>query len=136
MISTVGGMSLDLLPLRQKILSKIKTRELEDEQEDKTVAEIEPEDEEVEVSGKVKENDPERLARVIINDIILYNVKEVENGLQNKDLYRTLKDTILQSKELYLSRFDDISSFERQLIETLAKGDKDALKGYKFETIQ
>ena len=76
------------------------------------------------------------MARVIINDIILYNEKEVQVGLDNKDLYRVLKDTILQSKELYLSRFDDLSAFEKHLIETLAKGDKEALKGYKFESIQ
>ncbi len=34
MISTVGEMSLDLLPLRQKILAKVKTKEFVEEIEE------------------------------------------------------------------------------------------------------
>ena len=59
-----------------------------------------------------KENDPERKARVIINDIILYNRNIVEEGRNKKNLYRLLEDTILQAKEEYMRKFNDLSSFE------------------------
>jgi len=132
-ISTVGEMSLDLLPLRQKILAKVKTQEFE-ESGDIPKPEPKPPAQERTVTS-VRENDPERLARVIVNDIILYNQKQVEDALQNGTLYETLQNTILQSRELYLNKFSDLSAFERQLVETLARGNKDALKGYNFETI-
>jgi hypothetical protein len=151
-ISTVGEMSLDLLPLRQKILAKIKTRELVEEPEEKShpdvppemppEAEVEPEPYPTSLESfsdektvhSIKENDPARLARVIINDIILYNKAVVEDGLKHRNLYNVLQDTILQARELYLNKFNDLSAFEKQLVDTLAKGDKNALKGYKFET--
>ena len=41
----------------------------------------------------------------------------------------------MQSKEIYLNKFDDLVPFETQLLETLADGDRDALKGYNFEAI-
>lgn len=139
-ISTVGEMSLDLLPLRQKILAKVKTREyVEEEEEEKPDFEPYPTSLETFSDEKtvhsIKANDPERLARVIINDIILYNKTVVEDGRAHGNLFSVLKDTILQAKELYLNKFSDMAAFERQLIETLAKGDKNALKGYRFETL-
>jgi hypothetical protein len=136
-IATVGEMSLDLLPLRQKILAKVKTQELPEEQSESPRIELEsprqapPE----KTSPSIRENDPERLARVIVNDIILYNQKQVDDARNNGTLYEELRNTILQSRELYLNKFSDLSAFERQLIETLAKGNKDALKGYDFETL-
>lgn len=177
-ISLVGEMSLDLLPLRQKILSRVKTREFVEDADEKPqpqephVAPVTPEAAPVPepqvpppppapsdsgsqtASGQyesyptsleslhdektvpsIRENDPERLARVIINDIILYNKTVVEDGLKHRNLFSVLQDTILQARELYLNKFSDLGAFEKQLIETLAKGDKDALKGYKFETL-
>jgi hypothetical protein len=135
MISTVGEMSLDLLPLRQKILAKVKTQEYPDESEqtggfqsrsstdDRTVA-------------SVKENDPERLARVIVNDIYLYNKGKVDLIIQNSEnLYDALQTTILQSRELYLNKHRDLMPFEKQLIQTLARGNRNLLKGYNFETL-
>jgi hypothetical protein len=146
-LTSVGEMSLDLLPLRQKILSRVKTKEFvdeaeepekEQEQDNSSEFKTSPEDSGVEdqpVMPAFKENDPERLARVIINDIILYNRQVVEDGLVNKNLFSVLQDTILQSKELYLNKYTDIAAFEKQLVETLAKGDKEALNGYEFETL-
>lgn len=147
MIAIVGEMSLDLLPLRQKILSKIKTREYVDidEEEPAAPAAKQPEkapepdfehtgdDNEITLPS-VKESDPERLARVIINDIVLYNKKVVEEGRNKRALFKLLEDTIMQAKELYLIKYNDVGVFEKQLIKQLAKGDKEALKGYKFET--
>lgn len=137
-IATVGEMSLDLLPLRQKILAKVKTQELPDEPETPPMPTTRPmpkihSDERTVTS--IRENDPERLARVIVNDIILYNQRQVEEALRNGTLYETLQNTILQSRELYLNKHSDLSAFERQLVQTLARGNKDALKGYHFETL-
>lgn len=157
MISTVGEMSLDLLPLRQKILAKVKTQEFDEDggstpapQPPKAprapqppqpkaappgIETVDDADERTVSSPPVRENDPDRLARVIVNDIILYNQKLVEDALRNGTLYETLQNTILQSRELYLNKFSDLSAFENQLVQTLAKGNKEALKGYNFETV-
>jgi hypothetical protein len=141
-LATVGEMSLDLLPLRQKILAKVKTQKYFDEAEDEEAEaapkpppppEVEDEDQTL---PSIRENDPERLARVIVNDIYLYNKSKVDQVLQNgENLYDLLQNTILQSRELYLNKFTDLSPFERQLITTLARGNKDALKGYNFESL-
>ncbi len=85
--------------------------------------------------SSVKESDPERLARVIVNDIILYNKKAVEEGRKNKNLYEIMENTIIQSKELYLNKYDDLHAFESQLLDNLAKGDREALQGYNFEAV-
>jgi hypothetical protein len=138
----VGEMSLDLLPLRQKILAKVKTQKYFDEAEDEETEagpkpppppEVEDEDQTL---PSIRENDPERLARVIVNDIYLYNKNKVDQVLKDgENLYDLLQNTILQSRELYLNKFTDLSPFERQLIKSLARGNKEALKGYNFETI-
>jgi hypothetical protein len=136
MIATVGEMSLDLLPLRQKILAKVKTQEYPDDSEDappRPAARPEHDDRTV---ASVKENDPERLARVIVNDIYLYNKNKIDEIIKNgQNLYHAIQTTILQSRELYLNKFTDIGPFERQLVQNLAKGKKELLKGYNFETL-
>ena len=139
MIAIVGEMSLDLLPLRQKLLAKVKTQEYPDE------AEITPQpihppriEADERTVASVRENDPERLARVIVNDIYLYNKNKIDDILNSgsgQNLYQLLQTTILQSRELYLNKFTDLGPFERQLIKTLARGKKELLKGYNFETI-
>ncbi len=133
MISIVGEMSLDLLPLRQKFLSRVQTKKYLGEKGESPAYESTQDDDEITLPS-IKENDPERLARVIINDIILYNKKSVEEGRKTRNIYKLLEDTIMQAKEQYLMRFSDLSVFESQLIQTLALGDKEALKGYRFET--
>jgi len=134
-ISIVGEMSLDLLPIRQRIIAKVKTQEFQDESRSKSDS-----FEKVVVSAvskpiEIRESDPERLARVIVNDMILYNRQQVEDARTAKRVYEELKGTILQSKELYLSKHKNLRPFEIQLVETLADGDREALSGYKFETI-
>jgi hypothetical protein len=47
-----------------------------------------------------------------------------------------LKDTLIQAKELYMKKAHDVKHFEAQLINTLARGDKAALKGYNFEVFK
>ncbi len=131
-LATVGELSLDMLPIRQKLLAKIKTQEFVEETEVEQKI-MEHTDEFEKTSPPIRENDPERYARVIINDIILYNKKVVEDGIKNRNLYEVLKETLLQAKELYMRRSSDLRYFEEQLVNILAKGDRAALKGYKFE---
>lgn len=141
-LSIVGEMSLDLLPFKQKILARVQTKEFlgeepePEEEEEKELSDSQEFHSMEETVHSTKENDPERKARVIINDIILYNRNIVEEGRNKKNLYRLLEDTILQAKEEYMRKFNDLSSFESNLIKILAKGDREALEGYKFETFQ
>ena len=133
-LAIVGEMSLDLLPIKRKIFARVQTKEYEDEEtfvSEKAEETIIHE----ETAHSIVENDPNRKARVIINDIILYNQDVVEKGIQNRNLYNVLEDTILQAKEEYLRKFSNLSSFEKNLISILAKGDKNVLRGYKFETM-
>ncbi len=134
-LATVGELSLDMLPIRQKLLAKIKTQEFVEDTEVEPKA-FERSDEFEKTSTPVRENDPERYARVIINDIILYNKKVVEDGIKNKNLYEVLKETLLQAKELYMRRSSDLRYFEEQMVHMLAKGDRRALKGYNFEAFK
>jgi hypothetical protein len=132
-LAAVGELSLDMLPIRQKMLAKIKTHEfVEDTEVEARV--FEHVDELEKTSAPVRENDPERFARVIINDIILYNKKVVDDGIKNTNLYEVLKETLLQAKELYMRRSSDLRYFEEQMVNILAKGDRRALKGYNFES--
>ncbi len=134
-ISTVGEMSLDLLPIRQRVLAKVKTQEFNQDLQSKSDSHEKIIIKEEPKPINIKDSDPERLARVIVNDMILYNKKQVEDARLNKRIYEELKGTILQSKELYLSKHKDLKPFEIQLVETLANGDKESLNGYDFETI-
>ncbi len=139
-VSLVGELSLDLLPLRQKIMTRVKTQEFIGPAE--TGERIESkhmeliDEMEKTATTTMRENDPERLARVIVNDVILYNQKVVEDGIRNKNLYEVLKDTLVQAKEMYMRKAHDVKYFEAQLIHTLARGDKTALKGYNFEVFK
>ncbi len=134
MISLFGEMSLDLLPLRQKINARVKTQEYDDDSENEPILLTEETNREQKKESK-KLSNAERLAKVIVNDIILYNKKQVEDARAEKKLYKILGDTIEQSKEIFLNKFDDLTPFETQLLETLAAGNRDALNGYKFEKI-
>jgi len=131
-LAAVGELSLDMLPIRQKLLAKIKTQEFVEDTEVEAKIFDHP-DELEKTSAPIRENDPERFARVIINDIILYNKKVVDDGIKNKNLYEVLKETLLQAKELYMRRSSDLRYFEEQMVNILAKGDRKALKGYNFE---
>ena len=127
----MGELSLDMLPIRQKLLAKIKTQEfVEDTEVEHKI--LEHADEFEKTSAPIRENDPERYARVIINDIILYNKKVVEDGIKNRNLYEVLKETLLQAKELYMRRSSDLRYFEEQMVNILAKGDRAGLEGLQF----
>ncbi len=129
-----GEMSLDLLPLRQKILARVKTQEFIGEPEPDTAADFLPPQEKPK-SPSLRTHDPERKARVILNDIILYNQQAVEDGINSGNLYGAIRDTIDQARDEYKRKHDDPAIFEKQLIKILAKGNRDVLKEYPFEAI-
>jgi hypothetical protein len=133
-----GEMSLDLLPLRQKILARVKTQEFigdsEPEPEPDTAADFIPSTKKTK-GPSLLSHDPERKARVILNDIILYNQKAVEDGIDSGDLYGALRDTIDQAREEFIRKHNEMDVFETQLVKILAKGNRDVLKGYPFEAI-
>jgi len=139
-ITKVGEMSLDLLPLKQKMKTRVKTQKLledehtvEDTQPDSGITKETRQEEMDDLTSKQKK--ARRFARVTISDIILYNKDKVEKARKEKNIYAALKDTILQARESYLSKFNELEFFERELLNTLAEGDEEALKGYKFESI-
>ena len=158
-LSAVGEMSLDLLPIRQKILSRIETHKfvegvsapeiphspVSEKFDAETAHEIDIDEElaktPLPVAGMASKKtslsgvDPERKARVIINDIILYNRRAVEDGRLNKNLFQSMGDTILQAKEEYLRKCSELEIFERNLIDILGDGDRDTLTGYPFENL-
>ncbi len=72
--------------------------------------------------------DPQRLARLLVSEIKLYNEKKVSEGLQNNNLYDLLKKTIDQSLEHYRSTVGDsteqpVNYFHDELVKTLCDGD-------------
>jgi hypothetical protein len=152
-LSAVGEMSLDLLPIRQKIMTRIETQKFDEPVTTSIPAVIHPGEtaQEIDIDEELARTppptavskppqmpgftgvDPERKARVIINDIILYNRKAVEDGRMNRNLFQVMGDTILQAKEEYLRKCTELDIFERNLIDILGDGDRDTLEGYPFE---
>ena len=47
-----------------------------------------------------------RIARAVVSDIALYNVKKVEEGIRNDSLFDLLKNEIEEGRNYYLSRID------------------------------
>jgi len=57
--------------------------------------------------GVVKDPDvARRIARAVVSDIALYNVKKVEEGVRNDTLFDLLKEEIEEGKRYYTSRVD------------------------------
>jgi uncharacterized protein YjfI (DUF2170 family) len=144
-LTKIGEMSLDLLPLKQKIVARVKTQKFLDSEDDEQEKTLETEKSDPEITENnfasdtiqiSKENQKaQRYARVTISDIILYNKDKVEEARENKVLGPVLKDTIMQARDSFLTKYNEIEFFEKELLETLAQGDRGVLKGYKFETI-
>ena len=76
--------------------------------------------------------DAKRFARLLISEIKLYNEAKVQQGRQNRGLYKLLRDDIERSRQLYSERVSsDIRGatdyFDEELIRILAHGDAAAL---------
>ena len=67
-----------------------------------------------------------RIARAVVSDIALYNVKKVEEGIRNDSLFDLLKSEIEEGRSYYLSRVDQklaekTNLFNQALIDVLVK---------------
>ena len=77
-----------------------------------------------------------RFARLLVDEIRLYNQNKVSEGKQNRDLYQRLKEDIEKSRTTYEKRFGDTPAasanyFNQELIRILADNDI-ALMGGNF----
>lgn len=67
-----------------------------------------------------------RIARAVVSDIALYNVKKVEEGIRNDSLFELLKNEIDEGRSYYLSRIDpeiaeNTNFFNQALVDVLVK---------------
>ena len=67
-----------------------------------------------------------RIARAVVSDIALYNVKKVEEGIRNDSLFDLLKNEIDEGRSYYLSRIDpeiaeSTNYFNQALVDVLVK---------------
>jgi hypothetical protein len=67
-----------------------------------------------------------RLARAIASDISLYNEKKIVKGIEQDNLFETLKDEIEEGRELFKSRvsaeiFTKTNYFDRAVCDVIIK---------------
>jgi len=67
-----------------------------------------------------------RIARAVVSDIALYNVKKVEEGIRNDSLFDLLKNEIDEGRSYYLSRIapeiaESTNFFNQALVDVLVK---------------
>lgn len=67
-----------------------------------------------------------RLARAIASDISLYNEKKIVKGIEQDNLFETLKDEIEEGRELFKSRvsaeiFTKTNFFDRAVCDVIIK---------------
>jgi hypothetical protein len=85
------------------------------------VTAISPEDQEVHRKAQ-------RFARLLVDEVKLYNQAKVAEGRKNKDLYDRLKDTIEKSRATYQKRYGHTVAasgnyFQHEIIRSLAEDD-------------
>ena len=74
----------------------------------------------------------QRFARLLIDEIKLYNKSKVEEGMKQHDLYDRLHDDIDKSRATYGKRYGSTAAasgdyFVQELIRGLAQGDASTL---------
>jgi hypothetical protein len=67
-----------------------------------------------------------RLARAIASDISLYNEQKIVRGIEQDNLFETLKDEIEEGRELFKSRvsvevFTKTNYFDRAIVDVIIK---------------
>ena len=70
----------------------------------------------------------QRFARLLVDEIKLYNQAKVAEGRKNKDLYDRLKDAIEKSRATYQKRYGNTVAasgnyFQNEIIRSLAEDD-------------
>ncbi len=86
---------------------------------------LSPEEEEVHKKAK-------RFAKLLVDEIKLYNKAKVEEGRRSKDIYARLKDDIDKSRGAYDKRYGQSAAasadyFHQELIRILCDGDESLL---------
>ena len=76
----------------------------------------------------------QRFARLLMDDIKLYNQAKVSEGRKHKDLYDRLKEDIEKSRATYFKRYGNTAAgaadyFNQELIRSLAEDDVSLLGG-------
>ena len=80
-----------------------------------------------------------RFAKVTVQDLAMYKKNEIAKGLENRDLYKRLKDEIDRSKVTYDKRFEKIAEHNidylyDEIVRVLTKDDPGALGDYPYPT--
>jgi len=75
-----------------------------------------------------------RFAKLLVDEIKLYNQPKVAEGKQNKDLYERLKEDIDKSRATYEKRYGEspaagVDYFTQELIRVLADNDISLMGG-------
>src|SRR6185369_11572600 len=87
---------------------------------------VEPEMDEVHKKAK-------RFAKLLVDEIKLYNQAKVSEGRQHRDLYDRLREDIDKSRAAYNKRYADSVSdadyFTSELVRILAENDRGAMAG-------
>ena len=73
-----------------------------------------------------------RFAKLLVDEIKLYNKQKVADGIAHKDLYRRLKDDIDKSRASYEKRYGQTAAgaakyFDQELVRILCEGDASLL---------
>ncbi|MGH9524120.1 MAG: hypothetical protein ACRD3E_16480 [Terriglobales bacterium] len=73
-----------------------------------------------------------RFAKLLVDEIKLYNKQKVADGIAHKDLYRRLKDDIDKSRSSYEKRYGQTAAgsakyFDQELVRVLCDGDASLL---------
>jgi len=80
-----------------------------------------------------------RVAKVSMQDIKMYKKKEVQQGIENKDICVRLREDIDKAKKEYDRRFraildHPVDYFYKWMVEILASGDPEALGEYPYSS--
>jgi hypothetical protein len=76
----------------------------------------------------------QRFARLLVDEIKLYNQAKVNEGRRNKDLYDRLKEDIEKSKATYTKRYGSTAAasgdyFSKEVVRSLAEDDLSVMGG-------
>ncbi len=90
-----------------------------------SVGPVGPEEEEIHRKAR-------RFAKLLVDEIKLYNRTKVDEGRQNRDLYARLEDDIVKSRATYDKRYGNTAAakgdyFNQELIRNLANNDQSLL---------
>jgi hypothetical protein len=99
------------------------------------VKSAEPSPEDAEVHQKAQ-----RFARLLVDEIKLYNQAKVTEGRSNKNLYDLLREDIDKSKATYEKRYGSTAAsggnyFDRELVRSLAEEDRSVM-GSNFRSLE